>query len=62
MKLNLYYALVPFTNSRKLLKYEKEATSYIKQIIELIDVYNKPFVNIVHPQTNDAEYFNSSKK
>ncbi len=62
MKLNLYYALIPFTNSRKLLKYEKIANTYIKEIVALLNVYNKPLVNIVHPQTNDAEYFNSSNK
>jgi hypothetical protein len=59
LKLNLIYAFVPFTKSRKVLKYEKNVDSYMEDIIKAVfesQNCNKPSVVIVLPESGHVDY------
>ena len=58
MKLNFYYVCIPFTNTRKLFKYETQITKYINDILnEIFSNSNQPYVVIVRKDTKEETYF-----
>ncbi len=63
LKLNLIYALVPFTKSRKVLKYEKQVEDYMGDILKAVfesQDCNKPGVSMVYPESGYVNYMNEA--
>ncbi len=58
MKLNSIYCIVPFTKTRKVMYYEKQIDSFIKEVLEAsIDKSSKslPHVQLVMPDTKTID-------
>ncbi len=63
LKLNLIYAFVPFTKSRKVLKYEKQVEDYMQEILKAVfdsQDCGKPSISMVHPDSGYIDYMNEA--